>query len=77
MSKASEILRSTGNIWRVDCWHDGNRRKIVQTLYIRASDVLRAEEIGRKESGRRCVDARPWNPETDRKCWGWIQKVSV
>ena len=31
MTKA-ELLKATGNIWRVDCWHDGNRRRIVQTL---------------------------------------------
>lgn len=73
----TEILKATGNVWRVDCWHDGNRRKIVQTLYIRASDVLRAEEIGRKESGRRCVDARPWNPAKDRSVVGWIDQVAA
>jgi hypothetical protein len=50
---AQQLLAATGNIWRVDCWHDGNRRKIVQTLYVRASDVLRAEAIGKRESGRR------------------------
>jgi len=73
---AKELLEATGNIWRVDCWHDGNRRRIVQTLYIRASDVLKAEEVGKRESGRRCVDARPWNPGTDRKVFGYIQEVS-
>jgi hypothetical protein len=70
-----ELLSATGNIWRVDCWHDGNRRRVVQTLFVRATDVLRAEEIGKKESGRRCVDARPWNPATDRTVYGWIQAV--
>jgi hypothetical protein len=72
----TELLKATGNIWRVDCWHDGNRRRIVQTLYIRASDVLAAEEVGRRESGRRCVDAVPWNPKTDRKVFGYIQEVA-
>jgi len=72
----TELLKATGNIWRVDCWHDGNRRRIVQTLYIRASDVLKAEEVGRRESGRRCVDAAPWNPKTDRKVFGYVQEVS-
>jgi hypothetical protein len=76
-TKAQQLLLATGNIWRVDCWHDGNRRKIVQTLYIRASDVLRAEEIGRKESGRRCVDARPWNPAKDRSVFGYVQEVTT
>lgn len=75
MTKA-ELLKATGNIWRVDCWHDGNRRRIVQTLYIRASDVLAAEEVGRRESGRRCVDATPWNPKTDRKVFGYVQEVA-
>lgn len=77
MSNASEILRATGNIWRVDCYESGNRRRILQTIYVRTDCILKAEEIGRRRSGRRCVDARPWNPETDRKCWGWIEKVSV
>jgi hypothetical protein len=72
----TELLKATGNIWRVDCWHDGNRRRIVQTLYIRASDVLAAEEVGRRQSGRRCVDAVPWNPKTDRKVFGYVQEVS-
>ena len=72
----AELLKATGNIWRVDCWHDGNRRRIVQTLYIRASDVLAAEEVGRRESGRRCVDAAPWNPKTDRRVFGYVQEVS-
>jgi len=71
-----ELLKATGNIWRVDCWHDGNRRRKVQTLFVRASDVLRAEEVGRKESGRRCVDARPWNPGTDRSVFGYVRRVS-
>jgi hypothetical protein len=72
----TELLKATGNIWRVDCWHDGNRRRLVQTLYIRASDVLRAEEVGRRQSGRRCVDARPWNPATDRKVFGYVREVA-
>ena len=75
MSKASELLLATGNIWRVDCWQDGNRRRKVQIVFVRCSDLLRAEELGRRISGRRCVDARPWNPETDRSVFGWIQKV--
>lgn len=72
----TELLKATGNVWRVDCWHDGNRRRIVQTLFIRASDVLRAEEVARQRSGRRCVDARPWNPKTDRSVFGYVQEVS-
>ena len=72
----AELLKATGNIWRVVCWHDGNRRRIVQTLYIRASDVLAAEEVGRRESGRRCVDAAPWNPKTDRRVFGYVQEVA-
>lgn len=72
---ATELLRATGNIWRVDCWHDGNRRRVVQTLYVRASDVLRAEAIGKQQSGRRCVDARPWNPATDRAVRDYVQEV--
>ncbi len=74
---SSELLKATGNIWRVDCWHDGNRRRIVQTLYVRAADVLSAELVGHRESGRRCVDARPWNPETDRKAFGYVRKVTA
>lgn len=72
---ATELLKATRNVWRVDCWHDGNRRRIVQTLYVRAGDVLKAEEIGRKVSGRRCVDARPWNPAKDRSVYGYVQQV--
>ena len=71
----TELLAATGNVWRVDCWDSGNRRKLLQTLYIRASDILRVEEIARQRSGRRCVDARPWNPGTDRKVFGWIREV--
>jgi hypothetical protein len=72
----TELLKATGNVWRVDCWDGGNRRRIIQTFYIRASDVLRAEEVGRKQSGRRCVDARPWNPATDRQVFGYVREVS-
>jgi len=68
-----ELLAATGSVFEVRCWDGGNRRRIVQTLYIRAADVLRAEAIGKQKSGRTCVDARPWNPATDRSVYGWIQ----
>ena len=72
---ATELLAATGNVWQVSCWDTGNRRGLVQTIYVRASDVLRAEAFGKHHSGRRCVDARPWNPAKDRSVIGYIQEV--
>lgn len=71
----AELLQATGNIWRVVCWSDGNRRRRTRVVFCRCADVLRAEEIGRRQSGVRCVDARPWNPETDRSVFGWVSRV--
>lgn len=72
---STELLAATGNVWQVSCWDTGNRRRLVQTIYVRASDVLRAEAFGKRHSGRRCVDARPWNPAKDRSVYGYIREV--
>ena len=72
----TQLLKATGNIWQVHCWQDGNRRKIVETIYLRASDVLRAESLGQQQSGRRCVDARPWNPAKDAAASQYIRSVA-
>lgn len=71
----SKLLEATGNVWKVICWRDGNRRKRVQVIFCRAVGVLEAEAIARRISHCRCVDASPWNPETDRSVFGWIRKV--
>lgn len=72
---SKELLAATGNIWKVRCWKDGNRRRLVSILYIRSECILRAEETGRRRSGCKCVDVVPWNP-TREACFGrYIQEV--
>jgi hypothetical protein len=73
---ATELLTATGNVWQVDCWESGNRRRLVRRLFVRTDCILKAEEIARQRSGRRCVDARPWNPANDRSVYGWIREVT-
>lgn len=72
----SELLQATGSAWSVICWGDGNRRKCVRMVFCRAASKSVAEAIARRISRRRCVDARPWNPETDRSVYGWVRKVT-
>ena len=67
-----ELLAANGNRWAVKCYRDGNRRMFVRTVYVRASDVLAAERIARSVSKCRCVDARIWNPMTDRSCFRYV-----
>ncbi len=67
------LLQSTNNIWRIVTYRDGNRRRRGPTLYVRASCILRAEAIGKRESKCPVVHAAPWNPERE-SCFGkWIQ----
>lgn len=71
-----ELLTATGNIWRVKCWRDGNRRRPGPVLYLRASNIILAEEHARDKSGLKCVDARPWDPRRE-SCFGrYIQEQS-
>ena len=69
---STELLQATGNIWKVRCYRDGNRRQLVQVLYARCASVLAAESVGRRESGCKCVDASPWNPARDRVSYAYI-----
>jgi hypothetical protein len=70
-----ELLTATGNIWRVQCWRDGNRRRKGPVLFFRASNIIVAEERARRKSGCKCVDARPWDPRRE-SCFGTsIQEV--
>lgn len=57
-----DLLESTGNIWAVDCWDSGNRRRVVRVVYCRTDTPEKAEAIARRVSKRKTVDARPWNP---------------
>ena len=57
-----ELLEATGNAWQVDCYEGGNRRQVVRTVYVRASNRERAEAIARTVSRKKCVSARPWDP---------------
>ena len=57
-----ELLEATGNAWQVDCYEGGNRRQVVRTVYVRASNRERAEAIARSVSRKKCVSARPWDP---------------
>lgn len=69
----SELLAATGNVWEVTCWQTGNRRKVAETLFIRASSQDRAKAVGRERSGRKCCDAKPYDPRTDLKASRFIQ----
>lgn len=60
-----ELLVATGNIWVVRCYRDGNRRRFQQECYIRAADVIKAEEAAKRESGCRVADASPWDPRKE------------
>lgn len=71
----SNLLRANGNRWQVTCWDGGNRRRMVRTVYAHAADAETAKRIGRRVSGRRCVDARPWDPRTDRSVLGFVREV--
>ena len=73
---ATELLAATGNAYRVDCYESGNRRRRLRTYYIRAASALDAELKAQRLSGRRCCDARPWNPMSERSNWGWIQQIN-
>lgn len=57
-----KLLEATGNAWQVDCYESGNRRRVVRTVYVRASTRERAEAIARSVSRKKCVSARPWDP---------------
>lgn len=72
MSVGQRLLQMTGNIWKVCCYRDGNRRRPGPTIYVRAELIIRAEEIARSESGCKCVDASPWNPLADRKSCSYV-----
>ena len=71
----TELLAATGNIWKVHCYRDGNRRRFDCTVYVRASDVLRAENEARDQTGCRCVDAKPWDPRKDRSVDNYVVAV--
>lgn len=72
-----ELLKANGNRWEVKCYRDGNRRRLDRTVYVRALDVLGAERIARSVSKCRCVDARIWNPLTDRRCYRYVAAGSA
>lgn len=60
-----QLLAATGNIWIARCYRDGNRRRFQQFCYVRAVDVIRAEESAKRESGCKVVDVKPWDPRTE------------
>lgn len=76
MMTRKELLAATGNVWRVLCWQNGNRRGASEVLFVRTTSEELAKQIGRRLSGRRCVDAYPYDPRSDRSVFGWIQQVS-
>lgn len=74
--RPSDLLAATGNVWEVRCYRDGNRRQLQSVRYIRAGGILTAENIARQVSHCRIVDARPWNPLTDRSVHGFVRRVA-
>ena len=67
-----ELLQATGNAWKLTCWDNGNRRRVVRVLYVRAETKEKALTIGHGLSDRRCIDAVPYDPRHDRAVFGWI-----
>lgn len=70
----AELLAANGGRWKVRCYSDGNRRRLVRTVYVKALDVLTAECKAREQSGCRIVDARIWDPRYDRCVTGFFRE---
>jgi hypothetical protein len=72
-----ELLEATRNVWEVKCYRDGNRRRFQQICYIRAANIIRAEEAAKRESGCRVADAKPWNPARDISFGRFIRETAT
>jgi hypothetical protein len=64
-----ELLAATGSIWQVKIYADGNRRRVLRTITVRAELQMDAQNAARRYSpGARVYDATPWDPRRER--WG-------
>jgi len=72
---SKELLAATGNVWKVKCFRDGNRRRFQQTCYVRAGDIIKAEQAARRQSCCPVADARPWDPRQESVFGRFIKEV--
>ena len=74
----AELLAATGNRWQVKCWQDGNCKRFMGSVYVRAIDAEQAKRIARqvKTGAKYCV-AWPWDPRKDMTVSGFVQEVAL
>ena len=60
------LLAANGNRWRVKCWQDGNHKRYLGAVFVRAQSATQAKRIAKavKSQARFCV-ATVWDPRTD------------
>lgn len=73
----SELLAATGNRWQVKCWQDGNCKRFIGSVFVRADDAEHARKIAKqvKPETRYCV-AWPWDPRKDLTVRGFVEQVT-
>lgn len=70
----NELLEANGGRWTVYCYRDGNRRRLLRTIQVRADTRMLAERIARRVSHCKCVSASAWNPLADPTLWNYIRQ---
>jgi hypothetical protein len=60
------LLAANGNRWRVKCWQDGNHKRYLGAVFVRAQSATQAKRIAKavKSQARFCV-ATVWDPRND------------
>lgn len=71
-----ELLEATGNRWQVKCWQDGNCKRFIGSVFVRAANADQAKRIARQvhRGAKKCV-AWPWDPRNDLTVAGFVQQV--
>ena len=72
-----ELLEANGNRWQVKCWQDGNCKRFIGSVFVRANDAEQAKRIARQvQSGTRYCVAWPWDPRKDMTVTGFVEEAT-
>lgn len=74
----AQLLAANGNRWQVKCWQDGNCKRFIGSVFVRATIAEQARGIAKqvKPSAKYCV-AWPWDPRKDLSVSGFVREVTT